>query len=60
MPSVFVDYEPRSLDRDAEPFVLRESDMSTGLRMTAVEVIELKREIAKALQQHANHFSHDD
>jgi hypothetical protein len=60
MPLLFVDYDPRNPNRDTEPFVLREFGRSTGFRMTAVELVELKRQIARALQEHTDHLSHDD
>jgi hypothetical protein len=60
MALLFVDYDPRNVDRDAAPFVLREIGRSTKLRMTAVEIMELKRQIAKALEEHADRLSDDD
>lgn len=53
MASLFVDYDPRNVDRDAKPFVLRELGRSTRFRMTAVEMVELKGQIARALEEHA-------
>ena|SRR6187200_2513041 len=59
MASMFVDYDPRNGNRDAEPFVLREVCSSTRFRLTAIDMVELKRQIVIALKEHADHLSDD-
>ena len=59
MASMFVDYAPRNGNRDAEPFVLRDVCSSIRFRMTAIEIVELKRQIVRALEEHADHLSDD-
>ena len=59
MTSIFVDYDPRNGNRDAEPFVLREDYGSARFRMTGIEMVELKGQITKALEKHADHLTDD-
>ncbi len=59
MTSMFVDYGPRNGNRDAEPFVLKAVCSSIRFRMTAIEIVELKGQIDRALEQHAGHLSDD-